>query len=131
MERSYSVKLGETPVGKVAVHKEGLYYVFSCRCNLSGEQLYRLVVNRGCIQENLGILVPENGCFVLNTRISVKRIGEGEMSFRLVAKREENPKKIFVPIYPEEPFSYISRLKRSFLVYQCGLVGINIEKMQE
>lgn len=130
MERSYSVKIGEAPVGKVAVHKEGLYYVFSCRCNLSGEQLYRLVVNRGCIQENLGILVPENDCFVLNTRIAVKRIGEGEMSFRLIAKREENHRN-FVPIYPEEPFSYISRLKQSFLVYQCGLIGINIEKMQE
>lgn len=130
MERSFSVAVGGTQAGKVTVRRQGLYYLFSCRCNISGDILYRLVVSCGSIRENLGILVPEEGGFVLNTKIPVKRIGEGDMSFTLVAKQDDS-RKSFVPIKPEEPFAYISRLKESFLIRQNGQTGIQIIKMQE
>ena len=79
---------------------------------------------------NLGILVPENGSFVLNTKVPLKKIGEGDMTFSLVSKQEQRQGS-FVPIYPEEPFAYLSRLKASFLVYENGIPGIQIAKSQE
>ena len=67
---------------------------------------------------------------MLETKVPVKRIGEGEMSFILIPKQVPLSG-TFVPISPEEPFAYISRLKKSFLVYKNGQVGILIDKMQE
>ena len=43
----------------------------------------RLFVRCGSREENLGIVVPMDGGFGLDTRIPVKRLGEGEMEFRL------------------------------------------------
>ena len=92
--------------------------------------IYRLMVTCGTVQEKLGILVPENGNFTLNTKIPVKRIGAGELSFQLIPN-DETFSKSFIPIYPEEPFAYISRLKESFLTLRDGQPGINVEKVQE
>lgn len=130
MDRSFSVSIGGNAVGKVTVRTIGLYYQFLCRCHLSGEIIYRLKVTCGSIQQNLGILVPESEGFILNTKVAIKRIGEGEMSFTLVSQQEKE-RGTFIPICPEEPFSYISRLKESFLIRQNGCLGIQIAKMQE
>jgi len=130
LEHSFSVTVRGKHTGKVLVQRRGLYYHFFCRCNLTGNNIYRLMVTCGSVQENLGILVPEEDSFVLNTSLPVKRIGEGEMSFVLRPKQESLTGS-FVPISPEEPFSYISRLKESFLLYQNGQPGIRIAKMQE
>lgn len=92
--------------------------------------MYRLMVTCGSSQESLGILVPMEGSFVLNTKLPVKRIGEGNMIFTLVSKQEGHMEN-FVPISPEEPFAYISRLKESFLIHRNGQPGINIKKVQE
>lgn len=127
--RSFSVTVCGKPVGKVIVQRQGLYYLFSCRCNLSEDVMYRLMVDCGPVRENLGILIPQNGSFVLDTKVPAKRIGEGNMIFSLISKQEEY-KGVFVPIYPEEPFTYISRLKESFLVYRNGQPGINIENQE-
>jgi len=130
LERSYLVTAGKKSTGKVTVHRQGLYYRISCRCSLSGDDMYRLVVTCGSVQEKLGILVPKDGSFVLETSVPVKRIGEGDMSFSLLSKQEK-PTDNFVPIYPEEPFGYISRLKESFLTHKDGQNGILVGKLQE
>lgn len=130
MEKSFCVTVGGNPVGKVTVRRQGLYYQFSCRCDLIGNSLYRLTVTCKTGRIYLGILVPENGGFVLNTKVPVKKIGEGDMSFSLVSKHDDRQGS-FAPIYPEEPFSYLSRLKTSFLVYENGVPGIQIVKNQE
>ena len=130
MERSYSVTIRGTSVGKVLVQRQGLYYHISCRCYLKGDTIYRLVVSSGTTSINLGVVVPIDNGFMLNTKLPVKKIGEGELSFALSAKQEA-PYATFIPITPEEPFSYISRLKDSFLTLQDGQVGILLSKKQE
>ena len=130
MEGTYAVTVSGQQTGKVSVQRQGLYYLFSCRCRLAGDIIYRLVVTCGTVRESLGILVPQEGSFVLNTKLPAKKLGEGELSFRLIPKREEL-RKTFVPISPEEPFAYIARLKQSFLVIQNGQAGICIDKTQE
>ena len=92
--------------------------------------IYRLIVSGEMTRENLGILVPEGGDFILRTKIPVKRIGDGKMVFTLVPKQDDisGP---FIRIIPEEPFAYISHLKDSFLTLRDGQPGISAGKMQE
>ena len=130
MEHSYAVTAGGKHAGKVSVQRQGLYYLFSCRCSLSEDIMYRLEISCSGVTQNLGILVPENGSFVLRKKMAVRQIGEGDMSFRLVSK-QDTPSGTFIPISPEEPFAYISRLKESFLVIRNGQAGICIKKTQE
>lgn len=123
LEEFYLVYLGKEAAGKVQVLREGLYYRFVCRCSLTGDVVCRLVVRCGETQENLGVVVPLEQGFGLDKRIPAKRLGEGKMSFFLMPKHDAVSGR-FVPIYPEEPFAYIARLKDAFLARQNGQVGI-------
>lgn len=126
MEGCYGVHFGNQLAGKVTVQRQGLYYRFSCRCRMTGETVCRLRVVCGDKQENLGILVPMDGGFGLDTKLPAKRLGEGQPEFTLIPKHERSGG-TFVPIYPEEPFAYIARLKDAYLVRKNGSVGILIK----
>ena len=123
MEMDHEVFFGTQQVGRVQVTRQGLYYRFVCRCRLAGDVLCRLQVICGDEQENLGVVVPMDGGFGLDTKIPAKRLGQGEMTFRLLPKHEV-PGQTFIPICPEEPFAYITRLKDSFLIRKNGQAGI-------
>lgn len=120
----YCVYAGKQAVGKVQVLRQGLYYRIICRCNITGSAVNRLWVSCGGKQENLGVLVPVGDGFGLDRKFPVKRLGEGEMTFSLGQKQEDRPEGTFVPIYPEEPFSYIERLKDAYLVKKNGQIGV-------
>ncbi len=75
----------------------------------------------GCL--DLGTLVPMEGGFGLDMRLSVRRLGAGQLRF-FVEQPQKEEKGRFAPIRPEEPFSYIERLKESFLTIQNGEKGI-------
>lgn len=126
MEGTYGVYLGKELCGKVQVLRQGLYYRFICRCQLSGNVMCRLRVSCGDQQQTLGILAPEGEGFGLDTRLPVKRIGEGAVEFTIVPKCDL-PEGQFVPVYPEEPFAYLNRLKDCYLAYREGQVGVVIQ----
>lgn len=115
------------PCGHVAVEKQGLYYRFSCRCRLPEGQMYCLRVRCGDRQENLGVCVPMDGQFGAERRIPCKRLGEGTMEFSLLPKYEKTEGK-FVPIYPEAPFAYLTRLENAVLESRDGQLGIVIRE---
>ena len=117
-----TISFGDKQIGRVRVERQGLYYLFRCRCRLSGETAFRLLASCGENQEDLGILVPMEGFFGLDTRRPIKRLGEGPLSFRLVS-RHDAPKPNFVPICPEEPFAYLQRLKDAYLAEKNGQLG--------
>ena len=123
MEGSYGVYFGNQLAGKVTVQRQGLYYRFNCRCRMTGETVCRLRVICGDKQENLGILVPMDGGFGLDTKLPVKRLGGGQPEFTLIPKHERSAG-TFVPIYPEEPFAYISRLNDAYLAVKNGQTGV-------
>ena len=127
LEGNYGVRFGNKSAGKVQVIRQGLYYRFICRCQVSGDVVCRLSVSCGEKQENLGVVIPMDGGFGLDTKLPVKRLGEGKMEFMLVPKHEVAAGK-FVPIYPEEPFSYIERLKDAYLVRKNGQLGIVLKE---
>lgn len=123
MDGTYEILRGGEPVGQARVEKQGLYYRFSCRCDLSGEVIYRITVSCGEKCESLGVPVPEGGDFVLNTRIPVSKLGAGEPVFRAVPRHPESGG-TFIPISPETPFPYLRRLGEAFLEVRNGQPGI-------
>lgn len=121
----YDILLGQDPVGKAEVCVEGLYYRFRCQCELSGQVMYRLVVLCGGKQENLGVLIPVGDSFGLETKLAVKRLGKGKLEFRLLPKHARLDGR-FVPLTPEEPFTYIDKLRSAYLARKNGKVGLII-----
>lgn len=124
MEENYEVLFGQNAAGKVQVLHQGLYYLFHCRCRLSGDTVCRLFVRCGDREESLGVVVPMGDGFGLDTRLAVKRLGEGEMQFRLVPKHDRQREGTFVPIAPEEPFAYLARLKDAYFARQGETPGV-------
>lgn len=125
MERQYSASLNGLHCGKVTVTRQGLYYRIHCRCLLPSEDIFRLQAACGTHCENLGVLVPTEDRFGLDTKIPVKLLGEGELAFSVIPKRAPITGH-FVPIIDEEPFAYIARLKESFLQIKEGQLGIQV-----
>ena len=122
----YDVMLGTESIGKAQVQKEGLYYRISCRCHLSGEVPYKVQVKCGDKCVDLGLLVPQNGAFILTTRLPVKRLGEGVPEFRAVPRHPKYEGE-FVPISADEPFSYLSRLENAYMQIRDGQIGIVLD----
>lgn len=126
MEGFYPVMFGNCQVGKIQIIRSGLYYRFICRCQLTGDVISKLQMDCEGIQTVLGIVVPFDGGFGLDTRIPVKKIPKGKPFFYLKPNKEAVTDR-FIPIYPEEPFSYIEKLKQSYLIRKGNQLGIIIK----
>ena len=123
MEDTYDVKLGSQIMGTVTVKKQGLYWLFDCRCDLSGEVMYDLAIMVGEYQVKLGLMTPGNGCFCLCTKLPIKRLGQGSPMFSL-QPRHAQMKDNIIPVKPDEPFCYLSRLENAYLAKLEGKPGI-------
>ncbi len=123
MSKVYDIYMGGETVGKVQVFQEGLYYRFSCRCRLCTDVMYRLIVSCDDMKEDLGICVPCGDQFGLDCRLPIKRLGYGKFRFSVVPKHTKLGED-FIPIDPQEPFTYLTRLKDAYLQKRNGKLGI-------
>lgn len=128
MEGIYDIYRGQDKIGKAEVRREGLYYRFSCCCDLTGEVMYRITVTCGEKTENLGIPVPDRNGFCLCCRLPVSRFPETEPEFRAVPRHPRQTDKLWVPISPETPFAYIHRLENAALERRGEQMGILISE---
>ena len=124
MEGTYDVLLGGQLMGTATVSKQGLYWLFACRCKLSGEVMYQLVLQLGQ-SHVLGILVPEGDEFILRTRLPIKQLEQGTPRF-LLKPRHAPMNGRFVPVDPGQPFAYLRRLERAHLCRKDGQVGLQL-----
>lgn len=127
MEGNYGVYLANRLCGKVQVQRQGLYYRFVCRCSLSGNVVCRLKICFFDREQNIGVLIPMDDGFGLTTKIPVKRFSGKPVRF-CVAPEQIREALTFVPIYPEEPFAYLERLKNAFLDVKNGQPGAMISE---
>ena len=125
MEGTYVITQFGEAVGQATVRRQGLYWQFTCRCDLSGEMVCRVRVTCGGREADLGILVPEGGQFRLVTRVAASKLGSGTPEFICQPRRPELKGK-FIPLRPEEPFAYLHRLEDAFLARQNGQIGLMI-----
>ena len=123
MEGNYPIYHGTQQVGQANITRRGLYYQFDCRLWLSGEVVFRLQVCCGDIVESLGIPVPEGSAFVLRKMLPANRFGREKPIFRILPKHELL-EETFIPLRPEEPFAYLSRLQNAYLQRRGDQLGI-------
>lgn len=114
MEGTYSVLLGNEPVGQVLVERHGLYYHFRCQCQLHSEVICRITVSCGGKHENLGILVPSGKDYHLTKSLPIKLFSKAVPEF-WITPRQAMQQNLHIDIYPEEPFRYIAKLERAYL----------------
>ena len=129
MQQEYMVLSGGETIGKVFVQRQGLYYRIRCRCSITGTVKYKLIANCGENTVDLGLCIPHSDGFGMDTSIPMKRLGEGELTFRLTPKHNMLEGE-FIPVLPEEPFSYIQKLQQAHLAEQDGLIGIVVNEDQ-
>lgn len=120
---SYDVKFENRTVGSVSVVREGLYYRFSCQCNLTNAAVYRLVVSCNGRTTDIGICVPQVGGFGLQKRIPVKRVGEDRMQFHILPHDQVVPDTRVI-VNPNTAFAFISELHRGSLRIEGGCYEI-------
>ena len=101
MSETYEITYDTAPVGTVRVEKQGLYFLFSCRCRLPDESLYRIHGCYGDDRVDLGICVPMGQLFGMDKKIPTRQIPEGIPSFQLLPKdwKPEIPE----AVEPQEP----------------------------
>lgn len=125
MRREYEIYMGSECVGTAYVTTEGLFYHIYCLCQLSGSVPCRITVT-GDREADLGICVPLKDGFGIETRIPIKRVGNGELRFRVSPKHRANTES-FIPLSADEPFRYIQRLKDAYLLRRYGQVGLSFK----
>ena len=119
MEAEYVLWDGQSEIGKVQVSRRGLYYRFVCRCRISGELIYRLMVKCGDTYISAGVLVPVEDGFGLDKKIPVKKF-DGEDFVFSIRPYHGTSLDGFYPICPEEPFAYLERLGCAYLTTRQG-----------
>ena len=127
MADTYDILLGGEAAGTARVTREGLYYCFSCQLRLSGEVMYKLVLQKDGETVDLGIPAPQGNVFTLTTRIPIKRVGDAPFSIRAVPKHAPVGSR-FVPLKEDEPFRYLSRLNEAVFAVRDGKPGILIDQ---
>ncbi len=116
MQGKYDVIWNGQSVGTVEIKREGLYYRIFCRCNPVDGEIHRLYVD----WDKLGVLIPERGALVLETRVAAKRLKAGGV-FTLDGMNET-----FLPICAGEPFVHLDKLRKAKLAFQNGQTGLRI-----
>lgn len=117
---------GNDTVGSACVNRCGLYYHIVCKCELIGKDHFRIVASCDGKQVDLGVCVPIEGGFGLQTRIPVKRLGEGELCFKVVSGNAASSE-LFIPVSESEPFLHLSMLDTAYLVKRNGQTGVCLQ----
>jgi hypothetical protein len=117
MEEKYEVTQDGEIIGQVNLKREGLYYQLSCRCRMTDSEIHRLFAGN----EKLGVLIPENGELVLDTKVAAKRLKPG-CGFSLDEKRGR-----FIPIRPGEAFRHLDKVRSGRLAFQDGEPGMFLD----
>ena len=111
---TYSIHFGEEILGEANVKKQGLFYRIHCLCRISGSVPFRIAV-RGDREVDLGLCVPMEHDFGLNTSIPISKVGNGKLEFW--ARPTHTIQKLdCVTVSPDEPFGYLAKLKDAFWV---------------
>lgn len=114
MAEVFDVTLSGQTIGTVELTREGLYYRLFCRCRVKDREIHRLYAG----DEKIGVLIPEDGALVLETRVAAKRLKAG-CAFSL----DEN-RGVFLPIRPGETFEYLDKLRSGRLGFRDGIQGL-------
>lgn len=129
MDGVYDIFRGGEKIGKAEVRRQGLYYQFKCWCDLTGTVIYRVTVSCAGQIHNLGILAPEGDCYCVKAKLPVSRF-QGDAPMFAAVPRHPEIQGLWVPLCPEEPFAYLSRLEQAVLERRGEQTGLRFPTAQ-
>lgn len=124
----YGTLLDGKHVGWTQIVREGLYWRIISSCKLNRSAFYRLIVTCDRSSIDLGLFLLEKDCFVLDTRIPVKCMGQGTPMF-IIEQRRTATSGSFIPIKPEEPLPCICDLDLARFAVENGQPGIVFDRL--
>lgn len=124
--KQYDVFMSGKIIGNVNVTKEGLYYVFRCRCDLPDAEIFRLIAENGEHVTDFGVLMPGKEGYTLLKKIPVKKFGVEPLSFRVTSQKQHTYESI--PVYENRPFEFISKLTGARMHFDKGNYYILLQK---
>lgn len=116
-------------IGNVKVEKSGLYYNVSCVCRPETTGIHRIIAAGNSAEVDLGICVPMASEFGLETKVPIKKLGNGPLIFRII-HNDCRMREIFVAIHENEPFEFLSHLDCAKLIYRDGQAGVLLKQNQ-
>lgn len=115
----YDIYIGPNEIGKAEMIREGLYIRIRCFCNIKKKGIYRIYMCGSNKTVDLGVCVPRNSGYAVNTKIAAKEIPEGLIQFE-VKNSLDLCEDSFIKLDPDRPFLQLSKLKRVRLKYHNG-----------
>lgn len=109
--------------GAVSVTKEGLYYKIQCRCDLPTKGIYHMIIQSDENKIDLGICVPKDGRFGIDTRIPTRNINTDSVRFVLIEKESDSEKSKFL-LESSMPFPYLEQLETAYLCSDKKTIAI-------
>ena len=125
MSQRYEITLKGEPCGVALLEKNGLYYSIDGCFQAEVGGMFRLILNSGAGEIDLGICLKCDNGYELHTRIPAKNILP-PISFHV--RHHGEYKWQLYPIIPGEEFKYIEKLPLSRLVSEKGKIGIIIQE---
>ena len=116
MVGEYEITLRNKVVGTMAVSSAGLYYHFRGKCTLSKNCIFRITMSCGDKQENLGVLIPCNGLFLLDTKRPMKQFSDAMPVFTVQSDRESG-----FPVNENTPFPKLEALDNGVFQKKDGI----------
>lgn len=108
----FTVYREDKSFGSAQVFREGLYFRVSIRCPGS----VRVFLQGDKSVLDLGICVPMEERFGIETRVPVKWVGEKVLTIRT--------EEAFYPVSADKPFLHLQQLRSSVFTVRDGLYGI-------
>ena len=125
MELCCDVRNENSVVGKIYLAKQGLYCKLRCKCILNKTGIYRLHLKCFGTDRNLGVLIPDQMHYVLESTIAAKYVDFDHPQFYITGLRD-NTDEEFVPICSDRPFAYIHKLENARIAIRDGKIGIMV-----
>lgn len=119
--KQYEIYLRQEKVGQARVQRQGLYYKVECSCALPVGTRYHVVAQGRNGQEDLGLLIPAGSRFQSSRSVAVKKLGEGELVFRLEPTAAEG---LFIPLREDMPIACLDKLRSAVVVERNGVSGL-------
>lgn len=122
MNGNYPITLNGTKIGDAYVYREGLYYKIICRCHFPDNKPWRLKVYNDQKEIDLGICVGTAHGRGLETRIPIKSLDRGVLSFCAYLIDRSS----LYTVCENEPFDRISQVLHMRLSVKNGRRGLEL-----
>jgi hypothetical protein len=115
LQTYYTVFRETEAFGKAELNREGLYYRICIHCPQSARIHLRCAL--GTL--DLGVCVPSAGEFIIQTRIPVKKIGEGKITFYTASEETS-----FYPVSEDASFLRLNLLRSCVMASHGDVIGV-------